>query len=120
MNNPTSQGSAMEILEYLTITLFIIWCFSEIVIRMISHRIRLKSLPDANDKFSFIIIWLCTVPTVGFAILVHNSQTIVNGFGDLIALFPSLGYLVCIMLAIGINIRIIAVATLNRQFTNTG
>jgi protein-S-isoprenylcysteine O-methyltransferase Ste14 len=42
-----------------------------------------------------------------------------NGFGNLSTLFPFLGYLGCFSLALGITIRLIAVATLKQHFTTT-
>jgi len=108
----------MEILEDLTITLFVIWCVSEIVIRLISLRNRSKSLSEEADRFSAFIIWLCTIPPIFFAILIREGLIFVNGFGNLSALFPLLGYLGCAVLAFGISFRVVAVATLNRQFTS--
>src|SRR6185503_845520 len=41
-----------------------------------------------------------------------------NGFGSLATLFPLLGYVGCLMMAVGITIRLGAVATLKRHFTH--
>jgi protein-S-isoprenylcysteine O-methyltransferase Ste14 len=40
-----------------------------------------------------------------------------NGFGSFFTLFPLLGYLGCLFIAFGVTIRLMAVATLKRQFT---
>ena len=54
----------MEILEYLTITLFAIWCVSEIVINLISFRNRSRDLYEGADRFSYFIVWFSTVPPI--------------------------------------------------------
>jgi protein-S-isoprenylcysteine O-methyltransferase Ste14 len=107
----------MEFLGYLSIALIIIWCLSEVAIRAFSRRNRSKSLPGTKDKFSLFLIWLCIVPTVGFALLIRFDQTSAIRFGNLSNLYPFMVILGCILLAAGIIIRIIAVATLNTQFT---
>jgi len=107
----------MEILGYLTITLFAIWCVSEIVINLISFRNRSSDLSEGADRFSYFIVWFSTVPPIGFEYLIRVRPNLVNGFGSLSTLFPLLGYLGCLVLTFGITIRLVAVATLKKQFT---
>jgi len=107
----------MKILEYLTISLFAIWCVSEIVISLISLRNRSRDLSEGADRFSYFIVWFSTVPPIGFEYLIRAHPIFANGFGSLSTLFPLLGYLGCLVMVFGITIRLVAVATLKRQFT---
>ena len=107
----------MLILDYLTIVLFTLWCGSEIVISLVSFRNRSRVLSGGTDRFSSFIVWFSTILPLGFAVLIRAHQGFANGFGSLSTLFPLLGYLGCLMMAFGITIRFVAVATLKRQFT---
>ena len=107
----------MEILEYLTITLFTIWCASEIMINLISFRNRSRDLSEGVDRFSYFIVWFSTVPPILLAYLIQKHSIFANGFGSFSTLFPLLGYLGCLFIAFGITIRLVAVATLKKQFT---
>jgi protein-S-isoprenylcysteine O-methyltransferase len=112
-----SQVFEMEILRYLTITLFVIWCISEIVISLISNRNKSRDLSNGADKFSFLIVWLSTIPPIVFAYLIQKHSIFSNGFGNFSTQFPFLGYLGCLFIAFGVTIRLIAVTTLKQQFT---
>jgi protein-S-isoprenylcysteine O-methyltransferase Ste14 len=107
----------MSILGYLSITLFTLWCLSEIVIGLISLRNRSRGLSAGADRFSYLIVWFSTVPLIGLEYVLRVHPTFANGFGSLATLFPLLGYLGCLVLALGITIRLVAVATLQRYFT---
>jgi len=107
----------MKILEYLTITLFAIWCVSEIVINLISFRNRSRNLSEGTDRFSHFIVWFSTVPPILLAYLIQKHSIFANGFGSFSTLFPLLGYLGCLFIAFGVAIRVMAVATLKKQFT---
>ena len=107
----------MGILGYLSITLFTLWCLSEIVIGLISLRNRSRDLSVGADRFSYLIVWFSTVPPIGLEYLLQAHPNFAHGFGSLSALFPFLGYLGCLVLALGITIRLVAVATLKRYFT---
>lgn len=107
----------MELLKYLSITLFAIWCISEIVISLISLRNRSRDLSEGADRYSYFIVWFSTVPPIGLAYLIRAHLMFANGFGSLSTLFPLLGYLGCLVIVFGITIRLVAVATLKRRFT---
>jgi protein-S-isoprenylcysteine O-methyltransferase Ste14 len=107
----------MKLLKYLSITLFAIWCISEIVISLISLRNRSRDLSEGADRYSYFIVWFSTVPPIAFEYLIHAHPNFANGIGSLSSLFPILGYLGCLMMAFGITIRLVAVATLKRRFT---
>ena len=109
----------MEILRYLTITLFAIWCVSEIIISLISDRNKSRDSSNGADKFSFFIVWLSTIPPILFAYLIQRHFIFSNGFGSFFPQFRFLGYLGCLSIALGITIRLIAVITLKQQFTTT-
>ena len=107
----------MEFLRYLTITLFVTWCISEIIISLISGINASRVSFTGVDKFSFLIVWLSTIPPILFAYLIQTHSIFPNGFGSFSTLFPFLGYLGCLFIAFGVTIRLMAVATLRRQFT---
>ncbi len=107
----------MELLRILTITLFAIWCVSEIAIRVISAVNKSTVSSTGADRFSFLIVWLSTIPSILFAYLIQKHSIFSNGFGSISSLFPFWGYLGCFFIALGITIRLIAVATLKQQFT---
>jgi len=103
--------------EYLTIVLFAIWGVSEIVISLISLINQARGLSEREDQLSFFILWSSTVPPVWFAILIRAHLIFTTGFGSLSTLSSLLGYLGCFFIALGVTIRLVAVATLKRQFT---
>jgi protein-S-isoprenylcysteine O-methyltransferase Ste14 len=107
----------MKILDYLTIILFGIWCVSEIVIGLVSLRNRSRDLSEGRDRFSYFIVWFSTVPAIFIAYLTEKHLIFANGFGSFSTLIPLLGYLGCSVMVFGITIRLVAVATLKRQFT---
>ncbi|MFN8382840.1 MAG: isoprenylcysteine carboxylmethyltransferase family protein [Anaerolineales bacterium] len=107
----------MKILEYLTITLFVIWCGSEIAISLISAINKSTVSSTKADKFSFIIVWLSTIPPILFAYLIQKQFIFPEGFGSFPTQFRFLGYLGCLFIAFGVTIRLIAVTTLKKQFT---
>jgi protein-S-isoprenylcysteine O-methyltransferase len=107
----------MKILEYLTITFFVIWCGSEIVISVISAINKSTVSSTRTDRFSFIIVWLSTIPPILFAYLIQKHFIFSNGFGSFPTQLRFLGYLGCLFIAFGVTIRLIAVITLKQQFT---
>jgi protein-S-isoprenylcysteine O-methyltransferase len=107
----------MKILEYTTITLFVIWCGSEIIISLISAINKSRVSSTRTDKFSFLIVWLSTFPPILFAYLIQKHSIFSNGFGSFDTQFGSMVYLGCLFIAFGVTIRLIAVATLKQQFT---
>jgi len=107
----------MVILGYLSISLFTLWCLSEIMIGLISLRNRSRVLSERAERFSYFIVWFSTVPPIVLEYLLRAHPTFADGVGSLSTLFPLLGYLGCFVLAFGITIRLVAVATLQRYFT---
>lgn len=107
----------MDILGYLTVTLFVIWCVSEIVIGLINLKNRSNVLSTGADRFSYFIVWFSTVPPIGFAYLLRKHPIFASGFGNFSTRFLLLGYLGCLCIACGVMIRLVAVATLKKQFT---
>jgi protein-S-isoprenylcysteine O-methyltransferase Ste14 len=108
----------VDFLGYLTITSFTIWCASEVMISLISLSNSLRASSKRRDRFSFIVMWLSIVPTIGFALPIWRHSIFTNGFGSFSALSSLLGYLGCLVIVLGIAIRLVAVATLKRQFTD--
>jgi protein-S-isoprenylcysteine O-methyltransferase len=109
----------MGFLEYLTIALFATWSASEVVISLISFRNRSRGSSEGRDRFSFFVMWFLIVPPIWFAVLIWRHLIFPNGFGNFSTLSPLLGYLGCLVMVFGIAIRLVAVATLKRQFTVT-
>jgi protein-S-isoprenylcysteine O-methyltransferase len=107
----------MEMLRYLTITVFVTWCVSEIAIGLISCRNRSKDLSTRADRLSYFIVWFSTVPPIGFEYLLRVHPIFANGFGNFSTRFPLLSYVGCLVIAFGVTIRLVAVATLKKQFT---
>lgn len=107
----------MEILRYLTITMFILWCGSEISIRLISYINRSRTHSEEADKFSLLILNFLAVLPIGFALLVWADRLFANGFGSFSNLSLLLGYVGCLVIVFGITIRLLSVAALKKQFT---
>jgi protein-S-isoprenylcysteine O-methyltransferase Ste14 len=109
----------MGFLFYLTVALLAIWSASEVLISLISHRNRSGGASEGEDKLSAFVMWLSIVPPIWFTILIWAHLIFPDGFGSLSTLSPLLGYLGCLFIVCGITIRLVAVATLKRQFTIT-
>lgn len=109
----------MKILEYLVITLFVIWCGSEIIISLMSAINKSRVSSTRTDKFSFLIVWLSTFPPILFAYLIQKHSIFSSGFGSFSAQFRFMVYLGCLFIAFGVTIRLIAIITLKQQFTTT-
>jgi protein-S-isoprenylcysteine O-methyltransferase Ste14 len=95
------------------------WSAGEFVIGLISGRNRWRGRSEGSDRFSVIVIWFSIAPPVLLAVMTWRHRIFPNGFGGFSTLSPLLGYLGCLIMLIGIAIRLVAVATLKRQFTIT-
>ena len=107
----------MVTLGYLGISLFALWVLSEVVIVLISLRNRSGVSSKGADRFSYFMVWVSTVPPLGLEYLLQVHPIFGEGFGSFSTLFPLLGYLGCFVFALGITMRLVAVATLHRYFT---
>jgi protein-S-isoprenylcysteine O-methyltransferase Ste14 len=107
----------MSFLTLLTIILVAIWCISELGISIISIINRLRGYSKSADRNSYFIVWFSTIPPIIFEYLVRIHPELINGVGDYSSIQPIIGYLGCIVLGLGITIRVIAVTTLRKQFT---
>jgi protein-S-isoprenylcysteine O-methyltransferase len=107
----------MSLLDVLSVALFAVWCLSEVAINLISIGNRLGGSAAAEDRFSFVAVWLAVMVTVFLALTTWRPHGPVTGLGPAGALRPLLGWLGCACLVLGIAIRLAAVATLRRQFT---
>jgi protein-S-isoprenylcysteine O-methyltransferase Ste14 len=107
----------MNFLTYLSITMFILWCVSEIAITIINLINRITVSSHRSDKFSFAVVWLLTIPGIFLAFIIQNHSILTNGIGNLSILSIFLGYCGCLFIGAGVTIRLLAVAMLKRQFT---
>jgi protein-S-isoprenylcysteine O-methyltransferase len=107
----------MKTWEYIAIAWFVIWCGGEIVISFISLINKSAVSSARTDKFSFLVVWLSTFPPILFAYLIYRHSVFPNGFGSFSTQLRFMIYLGCLFIAFGVIIRLIAVATLKRQFT---
>jgi protein-S-isoprenylcysteine O-methyltransferase Ste14 len=107
----------METLETLSIISLVAWCLSEIAISVVSFGNRSRISSAGVDRFSYLIVWSSTVFPILLAFLIQKHLLLPNGFGSLASLFPLLGYLGCLVLLLGVTVRLVAVVTLRRQFT---
>lgn len=107
----------MVFLRYPAITLFVIWCGSEIIISLLSVINKSTVSSTRTDKSSFLIVWLSTFPPILFAYLIYKHSIFPDGFGNFSTRFQFMVYLGCLFIACGVTIRLIAVTTLKQQFT---
>lgn len=107
----------MKNLETLSILSLAAWCISEITISLVSFGNRWRTTSTGADKYSHLIVWFSTMLSIFLAFLIQKHVLLANGFGSLAAFFPFLGYLGCLVLLLGVTIRLAAVATLKRQFS---
>jgi protein-S-isoprenylcysteine O-methyltransferase Ste14 len=107
----------LEILKTIASGLFAAWCASELAIALFSVVNRSRGVSEGADRFSYFAVWFSTVPPIAFEYLIQARIVFAHGFGSLSALFPLLGYVGCLVIAAGITIRVMAVATLRKQFT---
>lgn len=108
----------MDFLGYLASALFILWCAGELTISVISQINRARASSRGRDRFSFVVMWFSMVLPIAFAVLVWRHKVLPGGFGGFSALSPIFGYVGCTFVAFGMAVRIVAVATLKRQFTD--
>lgn len=104
---------------YLAITVFVLWCVSEIGISFISLSNRSRAVSRGEDRFSYFVVWLSTIPPIGLEYVIRSRAIFGAGFGDFSALFPLIGYVGCLLVGFGITIRLAAVVALKKQFTLT-
>jgi protein-S-isoprenylcysteine O-methyltransferase Ste14 len=109
----------METLQTLSIILLAAWCLSEITISLVSLGNRSRTTSVGGDRYSYFIVWFSTVFPIFLAFLIRKHLLLPNGFGSLASLFPFPGYvgLGCLVLLLGITVRLAAAVTLRKQFT---
>ncbi len=103
----------MSLVDGLTIALFAGWCLSEVAISLLNAVNRLSRRARAEDRFSFLAIWLALILTL----ILVSTTWLSRGLSAPGAWGPLSGWLGCTCLVIGIAIRLAAVATLRRQYT---
>ncbi len=107
----------MENLKTLSIISLAAWCLSEITISLVSLGNRSKIRSPAVDRYSYLLVWVSTVLSILFAFLIQKHLLLARGLGSLAARFPQEAWVGCLVLLLGVTIRLAAVVTLRRQFT---
>jgi protein-S-isoprenylcysteine O-methyltransferase Ste14 len=107
----------MSLLDELTTALFAAWVLSEVAIGLVNAVNRLRAPAQIEDRFSYLVVWLAVLITVFVAITARQRQGLAPGFGNAGALSWLLRWLGCACLALGVTLRLAAVAALRRQFT---
>jgi protein-S-isoprenylcysteine O-methyltransferase Ste14 len=104
-------------MQTLSIILLAAWCVSEIAISLVSFGNRSRTTSPGDDRYSYFLVWFSTALPLFLAFLIQRHLLLANGFASLAALFPFLGYVGCLFLFFGVTVRLAAVATLRKQFT---
>jgi protein-S-isoprenylcysteine O-methyltransferase Ste14 len=97
-------------LNYLTIAASILWWGSETAIGILKHS---KPWQVGPDKLSYWVVWLSFLTSI----LAALGLAKVDKLGHFGPFAPFMGYAGCLVIALGVSIRWVAVATLGRQFT---
>lgn len=108
----------MDLFPYVQIAVFGIWCLAEIFISWRSRRNQTMVVSRRKDRLSYVLMWLSIVPPLGFAIIIRAHTFFVSGVGGFSDWTRPLGYAGCLVVALGVTIRIVTVATLRAQFTD--
>jgi hypothetical protein len=85
----------MSLLDRLTVVLFAAWCLSEVAINLVNAVNRLSGRAQAEDRFSYLAIWLAVMVTVFLVVAAWLPSGPVTGFGNEGALWALLGWLGC-------------------------
>jgi protein-S-isoprenylcysteine O-methyltransferase Ste14 len=103
----------------IAVALFGAWCATEITISLVSLGNISKRSSGVRDRLSHLVMWCSIIPSMSFAILLRVHKLSATGFGDMSTSSVPLGYVGCLVIVLGLAVRVAAVATLGRQFTTT-
>jgi protein-S-isoprenylcysteine O-methyltransferase len=104
----------MDFLGWLTVGLSAVWLATEV---NISIRKRSRKHSQARDRLSLVFMRATTVVSIAFGVSAELVPAMIGGTGKILALSPFLGYFGCLLMVAGLVIRLLAIATLSRQFT---
>lgn len=104
----------MSVLGWLTVALSVVWFTTEV---RVSVRKRSRGPLEARDRLSLLAMRAATVVSIAFAVSTELAPAIVGGAGRILALSPFVGYLGCLLMVVGLIVRLTAIATLKQQFT---
>jgi protein-S-isoprenylcysteine O-methyltransferase Ste14 len=107
----------MSGLDNLITVLFAAWIVSEIVIGLINGVNRLRGPAKIEDRFSYLAVSVAVLGTIFLAVTAWQGHGLIAGFGSVGALRPLVVWLGGACLALGITVRLTAVAELRGQFT---
>ena len=111
--------ASTTVLNIIAPVLLALWAASEVLIRAVSIANRPQGEASPADRFSTIVVWLTTGPPLGVALLIYEHVLLPDGPGSFGGLAPLLGYLGAALVLSGLAVRLLAVATLKRQFAVT-
>jgi len=104
----------MDTLGWLTVGLSAVWFFSELALNVGR---RSKESPRSRDRLSLRLMWSATVISIGYTVTAEFVPALMGHAGKISAVSPYLGYFGCLLMVCGLVIRLVAIATLNKQFT---
>jgi len=99
---------------WLTIALSVVWFTTEVSLNV---RKRSRGPLEAQDRLSLLVIRATTVVSIAFAVSIESAPRVVGGAGRILALSPFVGYFGCLLMVVGLIVRLTAIATLKQQFT---
>jgi protein-S-isoprenylcysteine O-methyltransferase Ste14 len=108
----------LNLLLYLEMAIFAIWCISEILFSWRSHRNLAAAISETKDRLSYFGMWLSIIPPVAFAITVRSHSAFPTAIGSFSIWARPLSFAGCLIVLFGISIRLVSVVTLQRQFTD--
>jgi protein-S-isoprenylcysteine O-methyltransferase len=104
----------MDVSGWLTIALSATWFIIELTL---SIRKRSQEPSGAKDRLSLQVMRIATVVSIGFTVAAEFAPAIIGRAGKIQAVYHFLGFFGCLLMVAGLIVRLIAIATLKRQFT---
>lgn len=104
----------MSALGWLTIALSAVWFITEFTLGV---RKRSQERSGAKDRLSMLVMRAATVVSIGYTVAAEFVPVVIGNTGKIVALSPFLGFFGCLLMIVGLTVRLIAITTLSKQFT---
>lgn len=104
----------MDVLGWVTVGLSAVWLVSELAL---SARRRSQKPSRSKDRLSLLAMRAATVVSIGFTVAAEFVPTLEGRAGRIGAFSPHLGFFGCLLMVVGMVVRLLAVRTLSGQFT---